>query len=227
MQTHRPKLVEHRGIEPQICYTPLMARPKKYPPQITRQCPCGKEFKPPMKDVNRGNGKFCSRGCAQKHQRRPQKNPALHTTLTCNMCGEQFSRRISNLFKSKSGLRFCSRKCKDQAQRLESGIEEIHPPHYGTAGEVHSYTYREIAFRHHPAKCNRCGYDRYKSVLRVHHIDRDRTNRDPDNLEVLCPTCHEEEHYLANDGVYNRIKLVDLEGLESSTSPVQTGCYSF
>jgi hypothetical protein len=43
-----------------------------------------------------------------------------------------------------------------------------------------------------PFICERCG-----SCVRVevHHIDRDVTNNDIDNLEVLCRYCHEEEHY--------------------------------
>lgn len=42
-----------------------------------------------------------------------------------------------------------------------------------------------------PFVCERCG-----SQLRieVHHIDRDVTNNNIDNLEVLCRYCHEDEH---------------------------------
>ena len=61
-------------------------------------------------------------------------------------------------------------------------------------------------------KCNRCGcgediYIRDKDgfiirkkkewqlyKLTVHHIDHDRYNNNPSNLETLCRLCHNEEH---------------------------------
>lgn len=42
--------------------------------------------------------------------------------------------------------------------------------------------------------CERCGYDK-KEILNVHHKDRDRKNNDLENLELICPNCHSEEHY--------------------------------
>jgi hypothetical protein len=40
-------------------------------------------------------------------------------------------------------------------------------------------------------------------VLQVHHRDRDRTNNEPVNLEVLCPTCHDEDHFFSKDGKWS------------------------
>lgn len=43
-------------------------------------------------------------------------------------------------------------------------------------------------------KCERCdSVDKDKEQHR-HHKDRDRSNNTPENLEVLCPTCHRLEH---------------------------------
>lgn len=45
-------------------------------------------------------------------------------------------------------------------------------------------------------KCERCGYvDYFKEELPRHHKDRNRSNNDPTNLEVLCRTCHGAEHF--------------------------------
>ena len=44
-------------------------------------------------------------------------------------------------------------------------------------------------------KCERCGYSKLE-ILHVHHKDRDRKNSDLSNLELICPNCHCEEHYL-------------------------------
>ena len=44
-------------------------------------------------------------------------------------------------------------------------------------------------------KCERCGYSKFE-ILHVHHKDRDRKNNELSNLELICPNCHYEEHYL-------------------------------
>lgn len=42
--------------------------------------------------------------------------------------------------------------------------------------------------------CERCGYVHKYTAHPRHHKDRDRSNNTPDNLEVLCCTCHAIEH---------------------------------
>ena len=43
--------------------------------------------------------------------------------------------------------------------------------------------------------CERCGFTKFQ-ILQVHHKDRNRKNNDFQNLELICPNCHYEEHYL-------------------------------
>lgn len=43
--------------------------------------------------------------------------------------------------------------------------------------------------------CERCGYSK-QEILHVHHRDRNRKNNNPNNLEIICPNCHYEEHLL-------------------------------
>ncbi len=43
--------------------------------------------------------------------------------------------------------------------------------------------------------CERCHYDKTR-IIQVHHKDRDKTNNTLNNLELLCPNCHMEEHHL-------------------------------
>ena len=50
--------------------------------------------------------------------------------------------------------------------------------------------------------CERCTYNKYK-ILQVHHKDRDRNNNNLDNLELVCPNCHYEEHYLEKSWLKN------------------------
>jgi len=43
--------------------------------------------------------------------------------------------------------------------------------------------------------CVSCGYDK-QEILHVHHKDKNRSNNNLDNLELICPNCHFEKHYL-------------------------------
>lgn len=51
-----------------------------------------------------------------------------------------------------------------------------------------------------PNICNRCGDE---GDLHVHHKDRDKSNGDLSNLEILCPSCHMSEHH--GRGEYEQI----------------------
>lgn len=165
---------------------------------------CSKEFNATQKELNRGFGKFCSRKCSggYKHSL-PSKAPT--TEIVCAYCKETFPIRESHLRKhnSRSGLRFCNRLCKELGQSLEGNIKAIQPSHFGLG--CGKYSYRDKALKIYPHRCNRCGYDKYVGILKVHHKDRNRNHNNITNLELLCPNCHDLEHYLNNDGPYNKL----------------------
>ena len=164
---------------------------------IQRNCQfCQAPFDARLTEVNRGNAHFCSRKCVRLNIR-AERAKARIPNATCAYCHKRFYKVLSKQRRSHSGLFFCCRVHKDMAQRI-GGIKEIQPAHYGTGNW--SRTYRNIAFRHHPPQCKYCGYSRYKEVLEVHHIDEDRDNNNPSNLEVVCPTCHVEQHFLRRTG---------------------------
>lgn len=162
---------------------------------------CSSSFLVEKREVNRGNGKFCSKQCfGAHHSRMAAINHSKNhpPNVRCDFCKINFYQSKSRLSKrqSRSGLHFCSRACKDQAQRIENGFKAIQPDHYGKGQSV----YRDIAFRFHPKVCNRCGYSKQTAILEVHHKDCDRSNNLAQNLEVLCPTCHEEHHFDTSTG---------------------------
>ena len=104
-------------------------------PLVLRSCDgpnCANFFLARAADVNRGYGKFCSRTCSARNPR-----PALRRQieLTCAFCDVVFLRSRSRAAKSKTGLHFCCRLHKDLGQRLENGLHEMHPPHYGTLAQ--------------------------------------------------------------------------------------------
>lgn len=53
-------------------------------------------------------------------------------------------------------------------------------------------SYRKIAFDNFKPECNRC---KSKRILNVHHRDHNRNNNSINNLEILCKSCHNREHY--------------------------------
>lgn len=42
-------------------------------------------------------------------------------------------------------------------------------------------------------KCERCGYNK-SEILQVHHRNRNRKDNRLENLEIICPNCHYNEH---------------------------------
>ncbi len=51
--------------------------------------------------------------------------------------------------------------------------------------------------------CERCGYKKFE-ILQIHHRDRDREHNALKNLELICPNCHYEEHYLQKSWLKNK-----------------------
>jgi hypothetical protein len=151
---------------------------------------CQNIFHVELREIKRGNGKFCCRTCARKWNaaQRPKPQP----NVSCALCQTKFYLNDSKKNNSRSGLYFCCRAHKDSAQRL-GGITDIMPAHYGTGEGKHDY--REKALANKPMQCERCGYNAHKAAIVVHHRDRNRSNNELSNLEVLCANCHAIEHH--------------------------------
>jgi len=151
---------------------------------ITKQClHCDSGFEASLREHKRGNAKYCSKKCVYAHRTGVTKPKELN--CECAQCGTRFYKTPSRMKKSKSGLLFCTRKCKDDAQKI-GGIKAIMPSHYGT-----STSYRIICWKHHKKECIVCGEDK---IVAVHHYDHDHHNNDPSNLIPLCPTHHQYVH---------------------------------
>jgi hypothetical protein len=136
---------------------------------------CSKTIYAP-KHVNR---RFCDKTCRGLSER-------TRVEKKCSWCATMFTLSPHRVGKTKSGLYFCSRGCKDRAQRLD-GFSELHPSHYGTGK---SGAYRLRAIKAYGARCSSCGYHQDVRMLDVDHINGDRANGDVRNLQVLCVWCH-------------------------------------
>ena len=145
---------------------------------------CGKSF------LVRKNWdtKCCSHECAGLFRRTRVK-------LTCHTCGKDFERSKERLKRSKSGLYFCCRNCKDWAQTLEAGCSEIQPNHFGSTKKANCHN----LLKEQDTKCCDCGEDR-KYLLAVHHKDSNPLNNEFSNLEVVCGNCHKKRHLFKKNG---------------------------
>lgn len=143
---------------------------------------CGKEIL--MRDEKDAYKRkhLCSKECRDSY------NKIVY--VNCATCGKQIRKTQSELNGSRHGIYFCSRKCKDDGQRI-GGVKEIQPPHYGNI----SSDYRAIAYRSYEKVCKICGYKEYPEILQVHHIDENRNNNKVENLMVVCPNCHSKIHH--------------------------------
>ena len=123
---------------------------------------------------------FCSTGCSSDFRR------IKKVSVICDWCGKEFGRFPLKVGVGKTGLNFCNRKCKDEAQKI-GGRSELALPHY-RAGLSN---YRNVLSEN--SVCVGCEEPR-RYLLRVHHIDGDRTNNIRANLEIVCGTCHDLRH---------------------------------
>jgi hypothetical protein len=162
---------------------------------------CGSPMQVKPCILKRGHGKYCSITCHGRGTTKIRLAKKISKTpnVTCAYCSAPFFVTSTRVSRSKSGLFFCCKSHKNASQRI-GGIEAIQPSHYGTSTII---PYRKKAFDTYPHRCDVCGYDKYMSVLQVHHRDRDRSNNDVANLQIVCPTCHVEIHYLSGTGLYH------------------------
>lgn len=140
---------------------------------------CGTHFHK-RKDWARRNTKhYCSRKCSVNGSKQ-------NVQYQCGFCKCTFISDKSRANGSKSGSIFCSRVCKDSAQRIDSQVISIRPAHYKDGRT----RYRKRALRAYPNECAYCGYNEHVEILEVHHIDSNRKNGDLSNLIILCANHH-------------------------------------
>ena len=130
-------------------------------------------YKRPSQIKANGERVFCGRNCYGRHCRKE---------IPCLVCGKLIlgglnkkncSRACSNIHRT--GLKYKTGSLKDKVKALRS------------------VKVRLLSIR--GKTCQRCKYDKYE-ILQVHHKDRNTQNNNLENLELICPNCHFEEHYL-------------------------------
>ena len=161
-------------------YTGRVAEEYRRNPNI-RCIVCGNLIYRRPIEIRENNGRvFCGSACYGIHCRKEKP---------CLVCGQ--------LILAGANKKTCSRAC---ANKHRAGVKyKINRPRDKVK------TYRALKSRLSQARgrtCEKCGHDRYE-ILEVHHKDRNRENNNLDNLELICPNCHAEEHYLGNSWFKN------------------------
>jgi len=127
-------------------------------------------------EIKRNQGRvFCKQACY---------GLACRKEKPCVVCGK--------LILAGDNKKTCSRAC---ANKHRVGIKyRLNRP----KDKVNSYKGLKIRLlQQRGKKCERCSYGKYE-ILQVHHKDRNNRNNELNNLELICPNCHFEEHYLEN-----------------------------
>lgn len=157
--------------------------PEQYKRNPNTNCVvCNKPIYRRPVEIKRGKV-FCSSICYGISQRKE---------IPCLVCGKLM---LTGLNK-----KTCSRSC---ANKHRAGIKyKIGRP------RDKARTFRTIKLRlleERGSRCARCAYNKYE-ILQVHHKDRNRNNNKLDNLELICPNCHYEEHLLEKSWLKNRVE---------------------
>ena len=151
----------------------------------TRCFICKKDiYKRPSEIKNNKGRVYCSRECYGISCRKEKP---------CIVCG--------TMVLAAANKKTCSRACanKNRTGMRYKMIGAI------TKDKVSSYKSLKIRlFSERTKVCEKCGYDKYE-ILQIHHKDRNRDNNDLDNLELICPNCHAEEHYLEKSWLSGRV----------------------
>ena len=157
---------------------------------IAKLCPvCKKEFITRADKPSETCGKIC------KGKLKSIKNTCV---FHCDWCKKEFTRAKSKKKNSKKRFYFCSRKCKESAQKIsKNGIKEIMPNHYGTSiGREAVKRYKKCIKN---IQCEECGEKR-EYLLSVHHKDGNHLNNIKTNFELVCGNCHIKRHLKNVDG---------------------------
>lgn len=133
---------------------------------------CGSTFYVYPCRVRRGNVKFCSTGCGTKYRNlhdNPSSRPEVRAKISANHADVSGER---NPMYGRRG--------------------ELAPAYVDGRNEVEgSSVWQRVAFRYFSRRCSICGsVPSNPRRLHVHHKDRNRSNNEPSNLEVVCVDCH-------------------------------------
>ena len=125
-------------------------------------------------EIEKTKGKvFCSLSCHGISSRKEVRCKVCDKVILSRLNKETCSRGCAN--KSREGIKYKINQPKNKAL-ISKGI-------------------KMKLLKDRGEKCERCSYNK-EEILQIHHKNRNRDDNSLKNLELLCPNCHYEEHYL-------------------------------
>ncbi len=135
--------------------------------------------RPGTLQINKGRA-FCSQACY---------GVSCRKEVPCVMCG--------TLILGGAHKKTCSRSC---SNRNREGIKYKVGSPRDKVKSLRAIKMRLLGLR--GKNCARCTYNK-SEILQVHHKDRNTSNNALENLELICPNCHYEEHFLEKSWLRN------------------------
>jgi len=172
--------------------------------KVQRTCQfCGKSFETwPSRP-----GIYCSKQCtttvAARAKKPNKERPENFRWLTCEVCQEKY--RIHKCYTESRKSRFCSNKCRYAAKKKQMTGSENPNYRHGNGGKRTSRRgnwrkVRKEIMERDGYKCRICHSTGPR--LCVHHIipymdfdDDWKLANQPENLILLCPSCHRKVEY--------------------------------
>lgn len=157
---------------------------------------CGVAFSVKASYVNKA--RFCSLYCKAESERRHPPN----THRPCVVCGTVFKPT-----RKRGSARFCSKRCQftitkplDHNARVSRSTAQKRGDKQRGRGEQKTYTKRAGRHEHRLVAERALGRGLRPGEI-VHHIDGDKRNNEPGNLQVMTQAEHMREHGLGIPGV--------------------------
>lgn len=139
-------------------------------------------YKRPSQIKINNNHVYCSSDCY---------GIACRIMIPCKICGKPMM--------SGANKTTCSREC---SNKNRTGIKYTRQRR---KDNVSNYKFLKIRLLETRGNCCEiCGYSKTE-ILQVHHKDKNRQNNELSNLELICPNCHFEKHFLKRSWLKNQI----------------------
>jgi hypothetical protein len=148
---------------------------------------CGKQYYVSGWRLKKGNSRFCSLDCLNKKQYLGNTHD-----FECVTCGKKCQFPPS---RRKTRKKYCSRQCKDVTaiSRKECSRDAMRKNRL-KKNHISSSALRKTVFSIKNCECEICGYNEYDFCIDLHHIDKDPSNNEIENIAVLCCICHKKFH---------------------------------
>lgn len=131
------------------------------------------------------------------------------TSIPCQRCGK--------LYLSRNPLaKYCSRQCywgKPASYEIKGKISGTKPLDRSVFAVSRSQRIQREYLLAQRQNCDKCGWGKYLAVLELHHRNEDPSDGRLENLELLCPTCHDSHHFEMQTGRFDNTRYTKAKEL--------------